>query len=99
MDRDTQDVNPAAERSEIVYRPAPVFRAEHGEDRLTRLVEQQSAKIPSEVFLVLALGAMLFSLAAELTGRRRASRFVGMWPGPLLVLGVYNKMVKTFGAR
>jgi hypothetical protein len=39
------------------------------------------------------------SLAAEFAGRQRVSRFVGMWPGPLLVMGVYNKLVKTFGAR
>lgn len=97
MDR---DVNPAAQKSEeIAYRPAPVFRAEHGEDRLTRIVEQQTAKVPSEIFLVFAIGAMIYSLGAELTGHRRSSRFVGMWPGPLLVMGVYNKLVKTFGAR
>lgn len=96
MDR---DVNPASERSRIVYTPAPVFRAEHGEDRLTRTIEQQAAKIPSEIFLFLSLGAMVFSLAMELANNRRWSRFVGMWPGPLLTMGIYNKMVKTFGAR
>jgi hypothetical protein len=91
--------NPASEASEIVYQAAPVFRSEHGENRLTRLVEQQSAKMPSVVFLVAAVGAMVASLGFELAGRRRASQFVGMWPTPLLTMGVYNKMVKTFGAR
>jgi hypothetical protein len=93
------DVNPAAEASEQAYRPAPVFRAEHDENRFTRLVEQQTAKIPSNAFLVAALAAMACSLAAELLGRQRVSRFVGMWPGPLLVMGVYNKLVKVLGAR
>lgn len=93
------DVNPAAERSEISYRPAPVFRPEHGEGRLTRLVEQQSAKVPSDLFLFLSLGAMGCSLGLELLGRRRASRFIGLWPGPLLTMGVYNKLVKTLGGR
>jgi limonene-1,2-epoxide hydrolase len=92
-------VNPVSERSEIVYEAAPVFRAEHGESRTTRLVEQQSAKMSSVVFLAAALAAMSASLLLELTGRRRASRFIGMWPGPLLTMGVYNKLVKTFGAR
>ena len=32
-------------------------------------------------------------------GERRWSQFVGMRPGPLLMMGVYNKLVKTFGAR
>jgi len=92
-------VNPASEASEIVYRAAPVFRAEHGENRLTRLMEQQAAKMPSVLFLGVAVGAMVLSLGLELAGRREAGRFVGMWPGPLLTMGVYNKLVKTFGAR
>jgi hypothetical protein len=95
---DTQ-VNPASGASELVYEAAPVFRAEHGESRITRLVEQQSAKVSSVIFLTLALAAMSASLVLEATGRRRASRFIGMWPGPLLTMGVYNKLVKTFGAR
>jgi len=94
-----QQVNPASDASEIVYSAAPVFRAEHGEGKLTRLVEQQSAKVSSVVFFFVAVGAMVGSLGLELAGRRRASQFVGMWPGPLLTMGVYNKLVKTFGAR
>lgn len=94
-----EDVNPASEQSEILYRSAPVFRAEHGEGRLTRLVEQQAAKFSSDVFLFLALGSMALSLGLELAHRRRPSQFVGMWPGPLLMMGVYTKLVKTFGAR
>jgi hypothetical protein len=93
------DVNPAAHASERAYEPAPVFRREHAESTLTRLVEQQSAKVPSHLFLFAALGAMGVSLAAELSGRSRVARFVGMWPTPLLVMGVYNKLVKTLGAR
>jgi hypothetical protein len=42
---------------------------------------------------------MVASLTCELAGRRRASRFIGMWPGPLLVMGVYNKLVKLLGPR
>lgn len=95
---DTQ-INPASEASEIAYEAAPVFRAEHGESRVTRLVEQQSAKMPSVVFLGVAVAAMTASLVLEVAGRRRASRFIGMWPGPILTMGVYNKLVKTFGAR
>jgi hypothetical protein len=89
----------AGEAPEIVYRSAPVFRAEHGESRMTRLVEQQAAKMPSVLFLAAALAAMSASLLLELAGRHRAGQFVGMWPGPLLTMGVYNKLVKTFGAR
>jgi len=92
-------VNPASDESEVVYRSAPVFRAEHGESKLTRLIEQQSAKVSSVSFLLVAVGTMSVSLVLELLGKRRVSRFIGMWPGPLLTMGVYNKLVKTFGAR
>lgn len=93
------DVNPAAQTSEIAYAPAPVFRAEHLESSLTRVVERQAAKVPSDVFLFIAVGAMLASLTFEALGRERQSRFIGMWPAPLLVMGVYNKLVKVFGPR
>ena len=94
-----QDINPASKQSMRDYRAATVMRAEHSESSLTRLLEQQTAKIPSDVFLFASLCAMAFSLGAELTKKTRASHFVGMWVGPLLIMGVYNKMVKTFGAR
>lgn len=79
--------------------PAPVWRPEHAEGDLARLIEQQTAKIPSHWFLVGALGAMSLSLMLELKGLSRESRFVGQWPAPLLLMGIYNKVVKTFGTR
>lgn len=93
------EVNPAGEQPTIPYQAAPVFREEHGEGRLTRVIEQQAAKLPSGLFLLLSIGAMGASLALELSGQRRASRFVGLWPGPLLSMGIYTKMVKELGAR
>ena len=72
----------------------PVIRIEHREDLLTRMLEQQSAKIPSNLSLVSAFAVVCISLAAEL--RPRSSRFIGMGVGQLLTTGVYNK---TFGAR
>ena len=94
----TLDVNPAAEAS-MANLATPVIRPEHAEGDIARLIEQQAAKIPSHVFLFAALGSMGLSMALELTDQRRASRFVGMWPGPLLMLGMYNKLVKTLGTR
>lgn len=90
------DINPAAKASEKLY-AAPVVRAEHREGGLTRLVEEQTAKFPSHVFLAAAFAAMGVSIVAEVAGKRRVSQFVGMWPGPLLVMGVYNKLVKMLG--
>jgi hypothetical protein len=92
------EVNPVAEAS-LTPPPAPVWRPEHAEGDLSRLIEQQTAKIPSHWFLIAALGAMGVSLILELRGLRRESRFVGQWPAPLLLMGTYNKLVKTLGTR
>lgn len=92
------DVNPAAEES-VLPNPVTVIRPEHAEGHVARLLEQQSAKIPSHWFLAAAFGAMTVSLALELAGRTRGSRFVGQWPAPLLLMGIYNKLVKTLGTR
>jgi hypothetical protein len=92
------DRNPAAQRDDA-YDPAPVVRDEHAEPTFTRLVEQQTARIPSHWFLVASFSAMGASLGFELAGRTRWSRFVGMWAPSLLIVGVYNKLVKALGPR
>lgn len=94
-----RNVNPASRKSMRAYVPAPVIRAEHAEGTLTRLIEHQTAKVPSDAFLFAALGAMALSLAFEVAGHVRLSRFVGMWPPSLLAMGVYNKLVKVLGSR
>lgn len=94
-----KDVNPASEKSLLTYTPSRVRREEHAEGTLTRTIEQQTAKVPSDIFLFFALGAMGASLVFELTGKRQLSRFVGMWAPTLLIMGVYNKLVKVLGPR
>ena len=74
------DVNPSSRASLTSYESAPVRRTEHAENSLTRMVEHQAAKIPSDYFLFAAFCAMAVSLGAELACRERMSRFVGMWP-------------------
>ena len=94
----TLEVNPAA-RTSLADTPVPVVRPEHAEGVIARLIEQQTAKMPSHWFLFAALGSMGLSLALEISGRTRQSRFVGTWPTPLLIAGIYNKLVKTLGTR
>lgn len=92
------EVNPAADAS-VTELSAPVLRPEHAEGEIARLIEQQTAKVPSHYFLFGALGAMFLSFGLEMSDRTRASRFVGMWPGPLMMAGIYNKIIKTLGTR
>ncbi len=90
------DTNPAAHRADA-YDPVPMVRDEHTEPTFTRMVEQHTARIPSHWFLLASFSAMAASLGLELAGRTRWSRFVGMWSPSLLIIGVYNKLVKSFG--
>lgn len=89
------EINPMADRA--MYQPAPRVHPGHHEGTFTRVVEEQAAKIPSSVFLVLALGAMAASALLEASRRTRMSRFVGLWPPALLSMGIYNKIVKSLG--
>jgi hypothetical protein len=70
---------------------------DHSEGRVARAIEQQTAKLPSDVFLWAGLGAMGGAITLRLLGRKTAANFVGEWVPTLLILGVYNKIVKTQG--
>lgn len=67
------------------------------EGELTKQIENQTAKIPSDMFLYAALGAMAVSITCKLMGKDHKSLFFGQWVAPFLLFGVYNKIVKTHG--
>jgi hypothetical protein len=81
----------------------PIFGADkasesHSEGTVARTIEQQTAKLPSDVYLWAAGGAIAASAILQLTGKPRASLFLGQWVAPFLLLGVYNKIVKVAGS-
>lgn len=67
------------------------------EGEATKQIEKQTAKIPSDLFLYGALGAVAISLTLKLMGKDDKALFVGQWVAPMLLFGVYNKIVKTQG--
>lgn len=71
---------------------------QHSEGPIARTIEQQTAKLPSDVFLWAALGSIGASAVLQVMGKKNASLFVGDWVAPLLLFGVYNKIVKTQGS-
>jgi hypothetical protein len=71
---------------------------EHREGRIARSIEHQTAKLPSDTFLWCAIGSMGVSLVLELMGQERKANFVGHWVPTLLILGLYNKLVKLEGS-
>lgn len=70
----------------------------HTEGPVARAIEQQTAKLPSDIFLWAALGSIGASLVLELSGNREKAHWVGQWVAPFLLLGVYNKIVKIGGS-
>ena len=73
-------------------------RREHTEGQVARSIEEQTAKMPSDTFLWAAVGAMAVSASLHMMGKKDASVFVGQWAPTLLILGVYNKLVKQLGS-
>ena len=69
----------------------------HKEGAVARAIEEQTARLPSDLFLWAAFGAIGAALAARMAGNRDLSQFVGQWAPTLLILGVYNKLVKVAG--
>lgn len=71
---------------------------EHSEGRVARMIEHETAKLPSDTFLWLAWGSIAASLVLKLSGRDRDALFVGQWAPTFLIHGLYNKMVKQLGS-
>jgi hypothetical protein len=71
--------------------------SDYQEGPVAKAIENKTAKLPSDLFLWAALGSMGISLSLKLMGKKDESLFVGQWAAPLLLLGVYNKLVKLEG--
>jgi hypothetical protein len=70
----------------------------HSEGRVAKTIEDQTAKLPSDTFLWMAIGAMAASATFQMMGNKHVSLFVGQWAPTFLILGVYNKLVKQLGS-
>jgi len=67
------------------------------EGPVARTIEEQTSKLPSDLFLWAAGASILTSLTLKILGRRHDALFVGQWTAPFLLLGIYNKIVKVAG--
>ena len=71
---------------------------------MARAIEGQTARLPSDAFLWASLAAMAAGAVMQLRESRRwgLSRqwglFFGQWAAPLLLFGLYNKVVKVAGS-
>ena len=67
------------------------------EGPIAKAIESQTAKLPSDAFLLASLGTMAASLTLKLLGKDHTAQFIGQWTAPFLLFGLYNKIVKVEG--
>lgn len=70
----------------------------HTEGPVARGIEHYTAQMPSDWFLWAAGASILGSLTLQCLGRKEDAQFVGQWAPTLLILGLYNKVVKVAGS-
>ena len=86
---------------DVMERMAQATRPEahqHSEGPVARMIEDQTAKLPSDLFLWAAFGSIGGSLMLQFMGKQHESLFVGQWAPTFLILGLYNKIVKVAGS-
>lgn len=69
------------------------------EGKTAKQIENVTGDIPSDAYLWSAVSIMGVSLTLKLIKKDDMSLFVGQWAAPLLIMGVYNKIVKTQGSE
>lgn len=65
-------------------------------EKTEHMIERQTTKVPSDVYLWAALGAVGASAALQFMHREERSLFIGQWVPTLLLLGLYTRMLKFF---
>ena len=70
----------------------------HAEGPVARTLEEQTARLPSDLFLWAAVGSIIAALVLKITDKHHDSTFVGQWAPTFLLLGIYNKLVKQHGS-
>jgi hypothetical protein len=71
---------------------------EHGEGTITKSIENYTSMVPSGTYLSLAIGSIGLAAIMKLAGRDKDAQFIGQWVPTILILGLYNKLVKLHGS-
>jgi len=70
----------------------------NSEGPIAKTIEKQTAKLPSDAFLWMAVAAMTGSATLQMMGNKHVSLFIGQWAPTFLIFGLYNKLVKQLGS-
>lgn len=73
--------------------------SDHREGALAKMIEDQTARLPSDTFLWAAGASIVGAMVLKLSGKHHDSLFVGQWAPTFLILGLYNKLVKVAGSE
>jgi hypothetical protein len=71
---------------------------QHEEGTVTKAIEHYTSQIPSGGYLTAAVGCMAASAVLHSIGRKHDALFIGQWAPAILIMGLYNKMVKVEGS-
>jgi hypothetical protein len=71
-------------------------KQDHSEGYLAKMIEEQTAKLPSDIFLWVGLGCLAASAIVRIFSNN-AGQFIGQLASPVLIMGLYDKIVKTHG--
>ena len=89
--------NVAKEVKRKVANKVANYNPQHKEGKVARAIETQTAKLPSDTFLWAGVAAMAASLALKIAKNDHLSLFIGQFTAPLLLFGIYDKLVKLEG--
>jgi hypothetical protein len=73
-------------------------QAQQGRE-MSQTFEDQAERAPSFPFVAGALGSIALSAGLMLTGRREVATFVGQWVPTLLLIGIFNKLLRIENQR
>ena len=68
------------------------------EGKTAKAIEEYTSEIPSDVYLWSAVSVMAVSLTFKILQKNNLALFIGQWAAPVLLMGIYNKIVKVEGS-
>jgi len=89
----------SAETFRPSQKDSSVRPGQSGEGEVTKQIETVTTKIASGTFLSAALGSIGISAILHAVGRKADANFVAQWVPTILILGLYNKLVKLEGSE
>ena len=94
MATDVKDVKTMAAD---LKRKAASYNPERKEGPVAKAIEAETSRLPSDAFLWASVSTMAASLTLKLFKQDHLALFVGQWAAPMLLFGIYNKLVKLEG--